>query len=267
MAVTGKRSPSYPTLPLSDAIERAKTFYKKEGKHETLVPTAASHWGYGPKSSGGLSTVAALKAYGLMGDRGNGADRKVFLTQFGLSIVQDERIVSPDRDAATKRAALTPKIMSELWNRYQDDLPSKDTIYHFLRVEKDFNENAVADVVSIYEKNIEFARLSDHQQGTGGEGDDGEDGDNDEPAVATGGSTPPPLVVRPEPAIATSAGPVVVSVAPGGEEIANYRVSKNTTIKLIASGPYSRKSMEGLVKQIQLAIELGNFDDLEGDDE
>ena len=277
MAVTVKRSPSYPTVPLSDAIERAKAFHKKEGKHETLVPTAASHWGYGPKSSGGLSIISALKAYGLMGDRGNSADRKVFLTPFGLSIVQDERIVSPDRDAAIKRAALTPKIMSELWSRYQDNLPSKDTIYHFLKVEKEFNENAVADVLSIYLKNIEFARLSGQSEESGGD-------DEGEPADESGGQampaslasvtaplTPqlsPPLVITPAPGITKmlASGSVAVGSAYSGDEIANYRVSKSTTIRLVASGPYSRKSMEGLVKQIQLAIELGNFDDLPEDE-
>ncbi|MFL0336304.1 hypothetical protein [Stenotrophomonas maltophilia] len=278
MAATIKRSPSYPTVPLSDSIERAKAFYKKEGKHETLVPTAASHWGYGPKSSGGLSIIAALKAYGLMGDRGNSADRKVFLTPFGLSIVQDERIVSPDRDAAIKRAALTPKIMSELWSRYQDNLPSKDTIYHFLKVEKEFNENAVADVLSIYLKNIEFARLSSQSQQENGE-EEGESADENGsqgmpaslPPVPAPlmPQTPPPLVVTPAPAIATvsATGSVAVGSAYSGDEIANYRVSKSTTIRLLANGPYSRKSMEGLVKQIQLAIELGNFDDLPDEEE
>ena len=51
MAVKKQRSPSHPGIPLQEAIERAKQFYKKEGKHEALVPTAITHWGIPPRAA------------------------------------------------------------------------------------------------------------------------------------------------------------------------------------------------------------------------
>lgn len=260
MAVKKQRSPSYPGIPLQEAIERAKQFYKKEGKHEALVPTAITHWGYSSKSSGGLVTIAALKAYGLMADKGVGVDRKVFLTPFGLNLILDERTVSPDRDKAIQQAAMTPKIMAELWSKYGRDLPSHETLRHYLRVEREFNDNAVNDVIKVYQANVQFAQLG--MDDVGFEESPGNENVVDvdpppPPPPVTGGTPPPPRTGQTPP-------PAVIS---GGEEIGNYRVSKTTTIRLVATGPYSRQSIEGLVKQLQLGLDLGNFDDLPEEDE
>jgi len=226
-----------------------------------LVPTAASHWKYGPKSSGGLVTVAALKAYGLMADKGNGAERKVFLTPFGLSVVQDERQHSPDRDAALKKAALNPKIMSDLWSKYAADLPSMDTVSHYLKVDKDFNENAVSDVIKIYKENISFARL-DSDDGISG----AEDTNEGAPQAADSAGQFDTAYANKSGASRSPESRSVPSMgAHQGEEIANIRVSKNSTIRLLATGPYSRQSIESLVAQLKLGLELGNYDDFSDD--
>lgn len=255
------RSPPYPGISLQDALERAKTFFKKEGKHETLVSTALTHWGYSSKSSGGLITIAALKGYGLMGDKGGGTDRKVFLTPFGLRIVMDERVVSPDREEAIREAALTPKIMAELWEKYGLDLPSEDTIKHFLYVEKGYTDGAAREIIKLYGQNLEFAKLQQEPASDDIEESNG----NPEPAAGAPPMAPGHLAPAPNQNVVRPS--VAPAVPIGGEEIGNYRVSKNTTIRLVSSGPYTRQSIESLVKQLQLAIELGNFDDLEELDE
>ena len=94
-----------------------------------------------------------------MADKGVGVDRKVFLTPFGLNLILDERTVSPDRDKAIQQAAMTPKIMAELWSKYGRDLPSHETLRHYLRVEREFNDNAVNDVIKVYQANVQFAQL------------------------------------------------------------------------------------------------------------
>lgn len=259
MSIKKQRSPSYPGITLQDAIERAKQFHKKEGKYEALVPTALTHWGYSTKSSGGLVAVAALKAYGLMEDKGGGTDRKVFLTPVGLNIVMDERSVSPDRDRAIRDAALMPKVMADLWERYGTDLPSNDTLRHYLRVEREFTENAVNEVIKIYVANMEFAKLNSADRFADDSLSEEDEGGEQGPSSPNA----PPVAQTPPPARSgsTPAPPMA------GEEIGNYRVSKNTTIRLVSSGPYTRQSIESLVKQLQLAIELGNFDDLPEDEE
>lgn len=249
------RSPSYPAIPIKDAIDRAIVFFKKEGKHKATIATTAAHWGYSAASSGRLTTVAALKSYGLMEDSGEGAARKVYLTPLGLSIVQDERSVSPERDVAIRQAALLPKTMSDLWGKYGTDLPSNDTLSHYLKVERDFNPNAISDVIRIYKDNVVFAGLND---GLGADPDDGLGSSNGEEEDGT--PTERPLTTS------TKMG-VAARPSLAGEEIANIRVSRDCTIRLLATGPYSRKSIEALVAQLKLGLELGTYDDLEAADE
>lgn len=263
-----QRSPSYPGISLREAMERAKAFLKAEGKHEALVTTALTHWKYSAKSSAGLITIAALKAYGLMADKGTGAERKVFLTPFGYKLAMDERPVSPEREEGLREAALKPKIMAELWKKYGSDLPSEATLSYYLRAEREFTEAAAKDVIRIYVDNMKFARLD--APGASASGDEALN-DDDISADPTGnldgdagvGGAPPPATGTPT----LGRPPVPVLGVTHGEEIGNYRVSKNTTIRLLSNGPYSRKSIESLVKQLQLAIDLGNFDDLQEGDE
>ncbi|HUO82597.1 MAG TPA: hypothetical protein VM616_07055 [Gammaproteobacteria bacterium] len=144
------RSPAYPAITIDEAVDRARVLYKIEGKHPALVKTAVSHWGYKPKSSGGTKTVAALKAYGLLVDEGSGPDRKVWLSNDGLTIVRDEREVSPDRNHLIGRLALKPKILLEMWNTYGTELPSEDTVRHFLTAEREYNPSAVSDIIRVY---------------------------------------------------------------------------------------------------------------------
>jgi hypothetical protein len=156
-----ERSPAYPFIGLSEALERARQFFKIERKNAAFVHVAVKHWGYKEKSSGGIQTIAALKAFGLMKDAGSGKDRKVQLSDLGLQIIQDERLESPERDQLVKRAALTPKIHATLWNKYRGELPSPDNLTHELKVEFGFNPNVIDDFIDEYKDTISLAKLSD----------------------------------------------------------------------------------------------------------
>ncbi len=50
-------------------------------------------------------------------------------------------------------------------------------------------------------------------------------------------------------------------VVSGNTEIANIRVSKDCAIRLVADGPYSKRSIEALVKNLELQLELGTYDE------
>jgi hypothetical protein len=122
---------------------------------------AAGHWGFKLKSSGGLTTVAALKGFGLMRDvESGGGGRSIQLTELALRILLDERDPSPERDAAIKQASLSPKIHAELWKKWPMELPSDGELRHQLIFEWKFNENSVADFIQEYKDTIAFATLT-----------------------------------------------------------------------------------------------------------
>lgn len=153
------RSPSYPAIDLKTAIERARTFYQHEKRSAASVLVASQHWGYSFSSSGGKQALAALIAYGLMEDKGSGDQRQVHLTDLAFRILLDERPDSPDRNEALQRAALMPKIHTELFGRWPDELPSTPNLRHFLLIEKKFNENAVDDFIRQLRSTAEFAKI------------------------------------------------------------------------------------------------------------
>lgn len=149
------RSPRYPSIPLRRAIERAREFYRAEGKHAAQSEVAVTHWGYTAKSSGGKLTLAALRAYGLLENVGGG----VKLSDRALRIILDEREPSPERVALIREAALSPAIHRKLWDKYKADLPSPASLRHALLMEFEFADNAVNDFVREYKETLAFAGL------------------------------------------------------------------------------------------------------------
>lgn len=250
MAKPRLRSPSYPSMPIDDAIERARTLYGREGKHPALASTVVAHWGYKQKSSGGLKTVSTLKSYGLITDAGSGAERTVQLSGAGLAIVQDERQTSPERDALITEAAFKPKIISEMWAKYGESLPSLETVKHYLVVDRAYNPSAFSDIIRAYKAAVS-RRLAESSEDIG---------DLDvEPSIESFASPGNQKT-------GTKPGPHVFSGL-DSQEIANVRVSKNCAIRLLADGAYNKKSIEALVAQLELGLKLGTYDDLNDEKE
>ena len=185
---TVHRSPAFPFISLKRAIERAREFYDAEKRHPALGSVAASHWGFGPKSSGGLQTIGALKQFGLM--KAGGPTRQVQLTDLGLRLVLDQR--PTERLEALKKAALSPKIYAELNVKWGQDLPSDATIRFYLTVDRHFNENVVGQVIQGYKDTIAFSKLADYDKiasDDANEGDDLSDSQGDVEEVQLGANT------------------------------------------------------------------------------
>jgi hypothetical protein len=153
------RSPSYPFISLRKAMERAKEFSAKEGKYPARVSVAVTHWGFKEKSSGGIQTIAALKAFGLMEDAGSSADRQVKLTDVAQRILGDERVESEERDKLIKEAALKPKIHRHLFEKWGVDFPSHETFRTYLKLDKLFADGALEDVITEYKDTLAYAKL------------------------------------------------------------------------------------------------------------
>src|SRR3954451_2391259 len=81
-----ERSPAFPFIPLRRAVERAQSLYENHRREPARLAAVAPSWGYSPKSSGLLQTVAALKQFNLVEDMGSGDDRKIVLTKLGQTI-------------------------------------------------------------------------------------------------------------------------------------------------------------------------------------
>ncbi len=241
------RSPAYPALNLKGALEKAYDFYRAEGRNSAALPVTLQHWGYSHKSGSGLKALAALKSFGLVEVVGSGDSQRIKLSDLALQIILDDRENSPERTKAIAAAALKPKIHKKLWDLWGAEMPSHGNIRHHLIFEEKFNENFVDDFIKEYKSSIDYANVRDlsameppHESR-----DSGNEPDAD--------SAPASKRV----------GRLVPSPPTLGREIAKFPVGKNCTISLVADGDYSRKSIEALIAQLKLNLDLGVFDDVQ----
>jgi hypothetical protein len=162
------RSPPYPAIPLSKAIERVTALHAKALHHSVPVAVPASAWDYAEKSSGLFATIAALKQFGLIVDEGNGDKRRFKLSDTALRIVRDPDPTSTKRLDAIRAAALKPKIHSALWERYgvagasgAMDVAMKSflTVDRHDDGEAPYSPSAADDLIAEYRQTIAFAGI------------------------------------------------------------------------------------------------------------
>lgn len=162
---TRQRSPSFPFITLKAAVERVKSLYEAERDNPFPRSIAVTHWGYSAKSSGGLQTLAALKAFGLLDNVGGG---RMQLTEGALDIVMPS---SPKRGAALRAAALAPEQFRRLWEEHGSNPPSMETLRYDLVRHHGFADNAVDSFINIYDASIQYAGLKEFDIMDGAKGD------------------------------------------------------------------------------------------------
>ncbi len=154
------RSPNYPSLDLKTAVDKLPDLFVAMKRHSVGVEVAVSKMGYSHKSSTGMLALAAMRAYGLFESERNGAEAMVKLSTTALYIATDYPRDSNKWREAVKKAALTPNVHSQLWNKYGASLPADDEVRRYLARELKFNDNAVGPFIEEYKTTIAFAKLS-----------------------------------------------------------------------------------------------------------
>jgi len=223
------------------------------GRNSAALPISVGHWGYSKKSGSGLKAVAALKSFGLIEVEGSGAGRRVKLSELALRIILDDREDSPDRAKAIATAALKPKIHKKLWDLWGTEMPSHSSIRHHLIFEEKFNEKFVNDFIKEYKSTVEYSKLAEQSDIETAEDQDEEEFDEENGDL---------IDVNESEKKQTTRKTRQAQSRMYGYELAKFPVGNNCTISLIADGPYSKKSIEALVAQLKLNLELGIFDQI-----
>lgn len=156
-----ERSPSYPAIDLEKALQRAKELREKESRHFAPVSAIVQHWGYSPKSSGGIVTLSALRKYGLIEEQGSSESRQARISNLALKILLDERPGSRERLDAIQEAALNPDIHAELWQEFGGSLPSDENLRYQLRIQRRFSDTAANEFIKQFKRTLVFAKILD----------------------------------------------------------------------------------------------------------
>lgn len=139
-----------------EAEKRVRELYNAENKHAAPVSAIVEHWGYRSSSSGGRTTLAALKKFGLLEDEGSGEERTGRLTDLAVELV-----LNPDPETARRKAALFPKLHRQMWEEYGTNLPSPAALRYRLIREFGFTESGADEFVEEYEATVAYAGLAD----------------------------------------------------------------------------------------------------------
>lgn len=153
------RSPSFPFITLSKAVERARELYTAARRHEMRLPDAARAMGYGGKSSGAIQSLAALIAYGLLEDSGTGEARKFRVSDLGFKLLEDQRPGA--RTAALAEAAMSPKLIADYFSHWGMERPADGICTSELRIEGGFTEDGAKAFLRVFDDAIGYIKVGD----------------------------------------------------------------------------------------------------------
>lgn len=251
------RSPSYPSISLPTAVEKAKVIMDKEGQHLTAIDVAAKHFKYKAVGGGINQLIAALSYFGLIQVEGMKERRKIKVTEDAYRIIMDTREVSSERDQLLRELALKPALYKEIYDKWLGDFPSDESLKHYLVVERKFNPNNVNEFMKDLKESFQFAKLYDtdilskeEKSKTEGESDSG--GKEKKSLPDNGGEKPNEEKPPKKDEITPPKPPSRYEKNMNEREIANYPVGENSTIRLIASGDITLQSIETLIDNLQI---------------
>lgn len=151
-----RRSPNYPAIDLSSAIERVARIYSEDGRAGAPVAIAVKRIGYSSAHGQAMTVISALQKYGLTENR-NG---RIVPTTRAIDMIEFKR-GQPRFDIAAREAALQPAIYREICEHYEalGGLPSDESLKPELITDKGFNPRAVMGFLADMRSTLEFAGL------------------------------------------------------------------------------------------------------------
>jgi hypothetical protein len=121
------RSPNYPLIPLSEALDGIAKVYKLNYKHKVDKKVVAQHLGYGGINGKSLGVISSLSKYGLLEGRG-----ELRVTDDAVTILVDQKDSSA-RQQAIRRAALRPALFAQLNTHFGGVMPSTENLSAYLQ--------------------------------------------------------------------------------------------------------------------------------------
>jgi hypothetical protein len=240
------RSPAYPYISLTKAIERIQTMHDAEGRHAVRFDVLAKRWGFAPQSSSAAQTVGALRQYGLLEvEKGTGFDRSFRLTDRALRILLDKR--PGERTKALQDAAKAPKLYGDLWEKWGGGLPSDENGQSHLTIDRGFNPGVVGVLLANYKETLRVASLL----GTDTLPDDGPDKNG----VSETEQDEMDVVPEQERVVATARAvpPIRSAVSAGEEEHFRIKLAGGRTVRVLFHGdPPTQAEIEKLIKLLEL---------------
>jgi hypothetical protein len=239
------RSPKFPYIGLSKALERIQVLYDKVKRYDARIADIAKDWGLSATSSSTDRTVAALQSFGLIDDSGSGENRKIKLTELAVRILADQR--PGVREGLLSEAALKPPIISDYARKWTGGRPDETHALGQLQFDGGFTEEGAKMFLRVFDDTIKFTKesvsdkLPDTEAEAGREkADEGADSAAQNQLKAQ-----------------TARQPLAKGKLMDGErELTTGMLSKAASFRLIVSGDVGVKEIDRLIAKLELDKEI-----------
>ena len=137
------RSPNYPSLDLSEALDAVRKVFEAENRNKFSRLVLAQNLGYSSLNGRALGKIGAVRAYGLV--EGAADDLRLSEDAITALMAPDD---SPERHEALERLAMKPSLFAELRQEFQG-LPSENNLRFWL-IKRHFTPDAAGKAAEAY---------------------------------------------------------------------------------------------------------------------
>ena len=246
-----RRSPSFPVLPIDEAIDKVRQIYRADKRAFTSFQTLVSHLCYTTTKKGGrpARAVSALKQYGLLDER-NGQYRVSELAWKILEMAEG----TPEKENLIKEAALSPPMFRKILNLYSGELPSDATIRDHLLFRERFNTDGARDFITVLRRTIELVKPSqaDYNTGEESEGEEGQSPIGARPVPQQPITSPSTPSQRPT-GMPTPPSPPIGQVLPPADGF-QFQISERS-VNVLFNGLVTQEAIKKLIKYLEISVD------------
>ena len=158
------KSPKYPNYSLSKAIENVRKVFDADRTTPLPREVIAKHLGYSGLSGTSDAAIATIVQYGLL-ERTGKAEMKVSDLAKDILIPEDGEH-GKQRQAAINKAALMPPLFRDIWNHFEQRVPSDDALHTYL-LRREFNDRAIDPVMRSFKPTIAMRKQKNETESGG----------------------------------------------------------------------------------------------------
>jgi hypothetical protein len=230
------RSPNYPAISLSAALDRVTALYRAHHKYAVSRELAAKAIGFGGLHGVSATAISALQKYGLVT---KADDNEIKVSERALRILHPR---SPEERAqAIKEAAYDPPLFAELRSQFDGTIPDEELLRNYL-IHKGFAPAALASVITAYRETSEMAEGEEQAHDLAGDQPD------KEPAAM------PPVIPTLDPANRVSVAQQAKAESEIPERpIGRYDFEDGSYVRIVAGGEIDT---EEALEMVETLIDL-----------
>ena len=234
MAVSKKRSPSYPRISLIRALDMVEKVYQAAFDSSIDTETSLKLMGFQGQSGPSTAALSSIKQYGLI----EGRDQAIKVTPLAIRILHPSN--EEEKNSGLREAASNPRFYADIEKQFGGRIPGDQVLKSQLVRSHGFNPNGADDFIRVLKENRAFMEMPERS----------DDGSATEREDSTSQSTMSRS--RPVHNLASMGPPQLGAI---GEESLRFRVSPECVVSIFFSGPVSRHAIEKSIQYLELAKE------------